>query len=280
MSGNILLYPALVAYFLSTVVFLVYLIRKNKRAGQAANWIIITGFVLQTASLAVRTFHLGQLPVQTLHQSLSFFGWTLVGGYLILYSRFRLPIFGAFASPLAMVFVFLGCFLSAGQPSPTPISQHLWLTLHLASAFTGYGFFGFAFVAAVMYLMQETQIKTKKTGSFFKILPSLNALDSMNYLCIIIGLPLMTLGIITGMVYAQRTLGHYWRWDPKEVWSLILWLFYAALLHQRLTIGWRGRRAAIMAIIGFSVLCFTFIGVSLVMPGYHSFENLNQMRFK
>lgn len=279
MSGNVLLLPALVVYCLSTAGFLVYVIRKNKKAGRIANWTVITGFLLQTASLSINTLHLGQLPVQNLHQSLGFFGWTLVGGYLILYSRFRLPIFGAFVSPLAMVFVFMGYFLGSGQPNPTPISQHLWLTLHLAAAFTGYGFFGFAFVAAVMYLLQETQIKTKKTGSFFKILPSLNVLDSMSYLCIIIGLPLMTLGLISGMVYAQRTLGHYWRWDPKEVWALILWLFYAALLHQRLTVGWRGRRAAIMAIIGFSVLCFTFIGVSLVMPGYHSFENLNRMRF-
>jgi ABC-type transport system involved in cytochrome c biogenesis permease subunit len=88
------------------------------------------------------------------------------------------------------------------------------------------------------------------------------------------GFPFLTIGVITGAVYAQYALGSYWRWDPKEVWSLITWLFYAALLHERLAVGWRGRRAALMAIFAFLVLIFTFIGASLWLSDYHSFKSL------
>ena len=80
--------------------------------------------------------------------------------------------------------------------------------------------------------------------------------------------------MITGSIYAQVALEKYWQWDPKEVWSLITWLFYAALLHERLAVGWRGRRAAIMSIICFCVLIFTFVGASLLLGGYHSFSSL------
>jgi cytochrome c-type biogenesis protein CcsB len=88
------------------------------------------------------------------------------------------------------------------------------------------------------------------------------------------GFPLMTMGIISGAIWANSAWGGYWRWDPKETWALITWFLYAALLHGRLTIGWRGRRAAIFAIIGFLCLLFTFLGVNLLLSGEHSFRAL------
>jgi ABC-type transport system involved in cytochrome c biogenesis permease subunit len=96
----------------------------------------------------------------------------------------------------------------------------------------------------------------------------------MNHYCIIIGFALLTVGMITGSIYAQVALGSYWRWDPKEVWSLITWILYAVLVHQRLTVGWRGRRAAVMSIIGFAVLLFSFVGVNFLLKGYHSFQGM------
>ena len=94
-------------------------------------------------------------------------------------------------------------------------------------------------------------------------------LDSIGYVCIVVGFTMLTLGLITGFVYAKTFWGRFWSWDPKEVWAGITWLFYAVLLHERLTAGWRGRRSAIMAIIGFGVLIFTFLGVNLLMTGHH-----------
>ena len=93
----------------------------------------------------------------------------------------------------------------------------------------------------------------------------------MNYRCLALGFPLLTLGIISGSVWAEYAWGSYWNWDPKQTWSLITWLVYAALLHGRLTLGWRGRRAAILSILGFSIMLFTFVGVNLILKGAHNF---------
>jgi cytochrome c-type biogenesis protein CcsB len=84
----------------------------------------------------------------------------------------------------------------------------------------------------------------------------------------------MTLGIITGAIWADRAWGAYWSWDPKETWALITWFLYAALLHGRLAVGWRGRKAAVLAIIGFVLLLFTFLGVNLLLSGLHSYSAL------
>jgi len=119
-----------------------------------------------------------------------------------------------------------------------------------------------------------TPDKVKEAGCLFSRLPSLNILDSLNYHAITYGFLFLTIGMITGSILAQGSHGSYWRWDPKEVWSLITWLCYAALLHQRMAIGWRGRRSALMSIGAFLVLIFTFVGVNFLMEGYHSFESL------
>ena len=134
--------------------------------------------------------------------------------------------------------------------------------------------FAVAFMSAIMYLIQERQIKNKRFGSLYSRLPSLETLDTINHYSLMYGFLFLTIGMVTGAIYAQTVLGSYWQWDPKEVWSLITWLVYAALLHARVTIGWRGRRAAIMSIIAFLILIFTFIGASLWLSDYHSFKSL------
>ncbi|RLC00635.1 MAG: c-type cytochrome biogenesis protein CcsB, partial [Deltaproteobacteria bacterium] len=112
-------------------------------------------------------------------------------------------------------------------------------------------------------------IKNKNHGFFFRRLPSLELLDSTGYTCIISGFAMLTLGLITGFLYAKLIWGRLWSWDPKEVWSGITWLLYAALLHGRFALGWRGRKAAIISVIGFVVLLFTFLGVNFLLEGHH-----------
>jgi cytochrome c-type biogenesis protein CcsB len=94
-------------------------------------------------------------------------------------------------------------------------------------------------------------------------------LDNTGYACIVVGFTMLSIGLITGFVYAKSIWGRFWGWDPKEVWSMITWFLYAALLHERLTVGWRGRKAAIMAIVGFAVVLFTFLGVNFLLYGHH-----------
>jgi cytochrome c-type biogenesis protein CcsB len=155
-----------------------------------------------------------------------------------------------------------------------PALKGAWLIVHVGTLFIGDGMFAITFIAAIMYLIQERNIKRKTRGSFYSRLPSLETLDSINHYSLMWGFSFLTIGMISGAIYAQYALGSYWRWDPKEVWTLITWLSYAVLLHERLTVGWRGRRAALMSIVCFSILIFTFIGGSVWLSDYHSFESL------
>jgi cytochrome c-type biogenesis protein CcsB len=128
-----------------------------------------------------------------------------------------------------------------------------------------------AFGIGIMYLLQEHYVKSKHLGGLFQRLPSLQILDEINYRLITIGFPLLTLAIISGALWAESAWGSYWRWDPKEVWSLITWFIYALVLHVRLIRGWRGKRAAILAILGFLVVLFTFFGVNFILKSKHVF---------
>ncbi|MBM4129353.1 MAG: c-type cytochrome biogenesis protein CcsB, partial [Nitrospira sp.] len=122
-----------------------------------------------------------------------------------------------------------------------------------------------------MYLVQERYVKSKHLGGLFARLPSLQTLDELNYRLITFGFPLLTLAIITGALWAESAIGTYWRWDTREVWSLITWFIYAIVLHARLTAGWRGRRAAILSIVGFLTILVAFFGIKLLQKGYHVF---------
>ncbi len=122
-----------------------------------------------------------------------------------------------------------------------------------------------------MYLVQERHVKSKRINRLFLKMPSLQVLDDINYHLITLGFPLLSLAIITGVIWANTAWGTYWRWDPKEVWSLITWFIYALVLHLRLTLGWRGKKAAILSIIGFIIVTFAFFGVTLLLKGRHVF---------
>jgi cytochrome c-type biogenesis protein CcsB len=162
--------------------------------------------------------------------------------------------------------------LSSREITPLPPAlQSAWLPIHASIAIMANGFLALAFCGGIMYLLLERELKQKRFGLFYSRLPSLEALDSLNQHCIAIGFPLMTVGIITGSFWAKQAWGSYWHWDPKETWSLITWFLYAALLHLRFTVGWRGRRVAIMAIIGFCSVLFTLWGVTYLLSGAHSY---------
>ena len=265
---------ALVLVLLATGGFVVYIIKQKKPAYRWAYRILWAGFICHTLFLGHQYYTMGVAPVLTMKAALSFFSWTITGAYLILHLKFRLMILGSFVAPLAAFLMIISSAMSGFEVNIKPIFRSLWLTIHVGTIFTGNGIFALAFMAAIMYLIQERQIKKKKLGSFYNRLPSLDTLDSINHYALIYGFPFMTIGMITGAVYAQYALGSYWRWDPKEVWSLITWLFYATILHQRLTVGWQGKKAAVMSILAFLVLISSLIGTNLWLSDYHSFRNL------
>ncbi|MBU0992402.1 MAG: c-type cytochrome biogenesis protein CcsB [Proteobacteria bacterium] len=263
------LIAVLILYFLSTLCYVLYFAIQKEHFQKTGFILILIGFVIHGGQTLMAFVQTGEMPAQNLHQTLSIAALSLSGVFLILRSRLNLKILGTFAAPLVTIIMIAAVKFPDVAVASGNIFKSIWLTGHIITIFIGEAAFSLAFGAGVLYLIQEHAIKTKKHGYFFKRLPSLELIDQTGYLCIIVGFTAITIGLATGMVYAKMIWGRFWSWDPKEVWSGISWLLYAVLLHERLTVGWRGRRSAIMAIIGFIVLLFTFFGVNMLLEGHH-----------
>jgi cytochrome c-type biogenesis protein CcsB len=260
-------------YLFGTLAYLAYIIFLREPLSKLALTIVSIGFVSHTLTLITRYAEAGHTPVTNLYESLSFFAWMIMGVLLIVNLKYKVKILGAFITPIALILMVFAFTLPREILPLAPVLRSFWHPLHVVFAFLGNAIFALAFCCGVMYLIQEKQLKSKKLGAITKRLPPLKVLDDLNYQSLKFGFPLLTLGIITGAVWANYAWGRYWDWDPKETWSLITWLLYAALLHQRLTVGWRGRKAAIMAIVGFLAVLFTFLGVNLLLSGLHTYSN-------
>ena len=274
--GNALIYLTLIAYFGATALWLGFFLAQRENLCRAGVWLLGLGLGFHTLELIYRTWAGGYLPVATLGQTLLVSAWALVAAFLFLYWRSPIKVLGALTAPLAALMVSGTLILPAEQGAVSPLLQSLWLTVHISLALLGNAALTLAFLGGIFYLVQERQLKSKNFGFFYRRLPSLEQLDALNYWCLTIGFPLLTGGIISGSLYAQHTLGSFWRWDPKEVLTLFAWLIYAVLLHERLAVGWRGRRAALLAICGFVVLVIAFVGANLWFSGYHSFASFLQ----
>jgi len=258
-----------ICYLLSSTSYFAYLFLQKKALNRGALGLITAGVVLHTVMIVAAFTSSGYLPARNLQQTLSLAAWAVASCYVVLQTRLQLKVLGVFAAPLAAVAMLAATHLPGSTIATEPVLKGFWLTFHVVAIFLGEAALALACGTGLLYLTQEHAIKTKKPGFFFKRLPSLDLLDATGYSCIVAGFTLLTIGLVVGLVYAKMVWGRFWSWDPKEVWTAITWLLYAALLHQRLMVGWRGRRAAIMAIIGFAVLLFTFLGVNFLLSGHH-----------
>ena len=266
---DVLVIITVLIYMLSAAAYFAYLFFQRNYLHRSGYVLMIAGFIGHTLSIIYNGVISNEFPVRNLHETLSLAGWAVAGFFLIFQSKFKLKVLGIYAAPLIALIM-----IAVSQVPNTPIQEqnifrNFWLISHVISVFIGNAAFAIACGIGILYILQEGAIKNKNPGFFFKRLPSLDMLDATGYTCIIAGFTLLTFGLITGFIYAKSVWGRFWSWDPKEVWAGITWLFYAALLHERLTAGWRGRRAAIMAIVGFAILLFTFFGVNFLLKGHH-----------
>lgn len=275
MDVNILLFKlTLVVYAVATLLYLFSVVVNRPGTDRWGRWLLMVAFFIHTVTLITRFIEAGYTPVTNLHESFSFFAWTLAGTFLLVDRRLRMAVLAATTCTIILVLMLFGSLMPMQVQDLNPVLDSFWLPIHISFAFLGNAVFTVAFVAAIFYLMQERMLKSKKFSALYYRLPSLDTLDMINYRCLTFGFPLMTMGIISGAVWAEMSWGTYWSWDPKETWALITWFIYAALLHGRLTTGWRGRRAAILAIVGFIFVLFTFIGVNMLLPGLHSYASM------
>ena len=256
-------------YLAASTCVVAYVITARDRLRAAALASLGIALVLHSLAIVWRVMALGTVVIRTVHDELLLLAWLIVVAYLVLQLRYRLAVVGALVSPLAFLLTLSAYLVHSGAETLPRNLQNAWLPAHIAPAFLGYAIFAVAFCISLIYLFQERRLKAKRRGGLLQGLPSLEALDELNYRVVAWGFALFTLGIVTGSILAKVTWGAFWTWEPKQILSVLAWLLYAVLLQTR-SIGWRGRRAARLTIAGFALLVLSFLGLNLLFPGRHS----------
>jgi cytochrome c-type biogenesis protein CcsB len=272
MDSSIWFTIALITYGLSTLFYLGFLLVRKAILSKIAIFGLISGVCIHTLGLIIRTINAGHAPFSNLYESLVFFSWAIVIVYLFIEFLYKLKVIGAFVSPIAFLTIGYASMLPAKYKEISPLIpalQSYWLEIHVITCFLGYSAFAIAFGTSIMYLIKE-RLSIRPDG-FYQKLPSEDLLDELSYKIIAFGFVFLSLGIITGAIWANYAWGTYWSWDPKETWSLITWLIYVVYLHTRVSVGWRNKKAAWLAIIGFAAVIFTYLGVNFLMAGLHSY---------
>jgi len=268
---------SMATYLFCFLGYLIFATSRNKAIGTFSTSLLIVGFVIHSGGLLARWLEThqagyGYVPLSNMYESLIFFSWTIVLIYLILEFKYRQKVIGVFITPFAFLAIALTSIVPGIDAKITPLMPALksnWLAIHVTTCFFGYASFAVSFGVSILYLIRDKEGPSKEGG--LKWLPPTPVLDEINYKSIVIGFPMLSLGIITGAAWANYAWGSYWSWDPKETWSLITWFVYAAFLHARFTKDWRGRKAAVLSIVGFAAVLFTYFGVNYIISGLHSY---------
>jgi cytochrome c-type biogenesis protein CcsB len=345
------------AYILAMITYIAHLAFKKIQIGIVATTVTIIGFISQTLAIILRWKEFSDLsgmgflrsaPLTNLYESLIFFIWCLILGYLIIEFKFKNRSFGAFITPVAgvvLAFIDLSGISKEIQPL-VPALKSNWLLAHVTMSFIAYAAFSMSFSTGLMYLIMTTSKRNELSyifwtftlGIFVVVLVTMGIdfltfkvsvrpevfvksylfrtsflnpspaikilswilsiftlfliwrygsilktvigkfnltseiLDEITYRSIATGFPIFTLGgLIFGAIWADQAWGVYWSWDPKETWSLITWFIYAFYLHSRMIRGWRGKKVAVVAVIGFMAVIFTYLGVNLLLSGLHAY---------
>lgn len=361
MDSSLFFGIATLAYILAMVAYIAYLSFRNSTVGLLATTVTGLGFLCHTVAFGMRWHEfykiggmgwLRAIPLTNLYESLVFFVWCLIAGYLIIEWRYKNRSFGAFITPIAgMALAFIDMSGMSKDIHPlVPALQSNWLLAHVTMSFIAYATFAISAATAIMYLAET--VNDRKNGTYifwtvtlgmfittlvamgvdtlvFKVAArspeafiksylfkasfrsesgavvalsyaaaggiiflvwrfghvisrivssfslSADMLDDLTYKCIAVGFPIFTLGgLVFGAIWADQAWGKYWSWDPKETWSLITWFVYAFYLHARFLRGWRGKKIAIVAVVGFFSTIFTYLGVNLLLSGLHSYGGM------
>lgn len=250
---------AYLCFLASAIAYVVNILRPGRGIGWVATGASAVGLVMLTLGLTLRTVQAGHWPLVNNYEFALVFLWSIVAAYLLLERVMDTRAGGAFILPIAFLigtyaWVLTPASAKAAQPL-LPALRSIWLQLHTITAAVGYGGFAASCGAGLMYLVKEMSV------GFADRLPSPQEIDAYNYRAVAFGYPWMSLAIITGAIWAQVAWGNYWSWDVKETWALMVWLIYTLFFHTRVVKGWRGRPTAVISIVGFLVVLFTFLGV-------------------
>jgi cytochrome c-type biogenesis protein CcsB len=271
---SIVLWLAVGFYGAGTLLVIPSVRRGRPTLSPAAVGALASGLLLHAVALGMRASELHRLPITDVRSALSFFAFLTTAAFFLVYLRYRNVSLGLFMLPL----VFLLTLVSAAQPGrsfESPSFRSGWLLAHILTILLGYVGFLVTFVAAVMYLIQEGELKSKRPRAFYYRLPSLEVCDKLYYRSLLFGLPLLSLGLLLGFIYASRTWKGPWAFDPKILAAMVTWLIYLILFAARVSGSWSGRRAAYLAIFGFALMMITFLGISFVSGPHGYFPTLS-----
>jgi cytochrome c-type biogenesis protein CcsB len=279
MNSSLLLSVTTFAYFGSTALYLSGVVFRLKSVLTSASFLALGTLIIQTVGIGFRwkeSYDLGygHAPLSNLYESLVFAAWAIMLLYLIMEYRTKqrtMGVFPALFAFLAMAYASFSTSIDAKIQPLLPALKSNWLIAHVITCFLGYAAFAVASGISILYLLKKASENGDKPGAVIAMMPEARQLDELNYQLILFGFLWLSLGIITGSIWANSAWGTYWSWDPKETWSLITWLVYAAVLHARTMQGWRGRRVAWLSLVGFGCVLFTYFGVNFLLSGLHSY---------
>lgn len=284
---------AFIFYGITFVAYTAFWVLKRKWIGQLATMLAYLAFAGITMALLMRGFEAKRAPFSNLYESMVLFISALTGFYLYLEYKHKIKVLGSVVMLIAMLSMTAASLLPYKYKSVAPLNPALqnkwhwlvdllskwglekyalgWLDFHVFVTFMSYGTFAVAFGVSIVYLVKISFEEKGKQNSLVDSLPDSEILDELSYKFIIVGVPLLLIGIVSGAAWANYAWGTYWSWDPKETWSLITWFVYLAYLHARIARGWRGKKTAYFAIAGFLCVVFLYWGVSFIIPGLHAY---------
>lgn len=271
----------------STVLYVLHLWFGSETVGRWASGLAAvgaTGLVLTLLVRWIETYYLhrpGHLPLNVLYEMMALFSTVTIVIYLVMEQVYRTRAAGAFVMIIVLgAVLFQIWLLASGQAvagSQVPLLRSYWIYAHVLANFLGYGAFAVAAAMGAAYLMrsQLDALPLPHAGKSRRFamnsLPDLQRIDSSMHQAILLGFPLHTIATVLGGVAAYKAWGRYWAWEPKETWSLMVWLAYASYFYFRYVGKWRSRRMAWWSIAGFGMTVFCFLGVRVLWPGMHSY---------
>ena len=244
--------------------------RRRIEWGRVAILMNVVAWGLHGAEIVTRGMAAGRVPWGNMYEFVSAITFAAVTVYLVMLWRYKVSWLGPFLMVAVVIALGIATIWLYNDPGPLrPALHSYWIAIHVTAAVTATGTFSVAGVATILYVVR-TKVAAKPGGILDRV-PGAEALDRLAHRTIMFGFPIWTFAIIAGAIWADSAWGRYWGWDPKETWSFITWVGYAAYLHARATAGWRGRKAAIISLIAFACLLFNFFGINYLVSGMHSY---------
>jgi len=249
--------------------------KRTEKAARVATALMILAFFLLLVGVVARGISAKHVPWGNMYEFSITGALAFTGAYLIALRKHDLRWLGLFISISALLTLGTAVTLLYRDSAPlVPALQSPWLVIHVIAAIISGGVFLLANVVAGAYLyLERFEDKSARPGWLQRV-PSLELLDQLSYRLVAFVFPLWTFSVIAGAIWAESAWGRYWGWDPKETWAFITWVAYAAYLHARVTVGWRGRRAAWLCIFAGSTFLFNYVYVNVWGTGKHTYSGL------